>query len=373
MFTKKETNFCKGIAILLMLFHHLFNDYEEYAGYVVSFSPLNAERVRFYAVLGKICVAMFVFLSGYGIAATWRKKFAGKPSRKEVFTFTWNRLWKLMTVYWFAFLLTLLCQPLGRTVFDAYGRVPKDIAAFLTVDFFGLAHMFGTPTLNPTWWYMSLAISIILLMPLVLRLMDEVGALPVLGGSVVLLFFLDARNANTFYLFSMVLGAACFEARLFDRLGALWSSSRFGTDRKAVLELAALLVLLAFRSNYNYYGIVDGLIAMVIAMLVSTVLIRIPVVTGVMQLLGRHSANMFLVHNQIYSFYFLGLIYSFGHWLLILAVLTAVSLLVSIAMELLKKYTGYQKLLGRAGQRLLQLFACTPPSDAAPQDAQQRS
>ena len=36
MFTKEETNFCKGIAIVMMLFHHLFNDFEEYAGYIVD-------------------------------------------------------------------------------------------------------------------------------------------------------------------------------------------------------------------------------------------------------------------------------------------------------------------------------------------------
>ena len=357
MFTKRETNFCKGIAIILMLFHHLFNDYEEYAGYIVNFSPFNAERVRFYAVLGKICVAIFVFLSGYGIAATWHKKFAQKqPANIEVFSFTWNRLWKLMCVYWFAFLLTLICQPLGRTIYDAYGTVPKDIAAYLTIDFFGLAHMFGTPTLNPTWWYMSMAIAIILLMPFVIKAMKKFGSFAVLGMTVVALFFLDARNANTFYLFSVVLGAACFENQIFEKTARLWQTRRYGLFLKAFLELGSFLVLLAFRSNYNYYGIVDGLIALVLAMLVSTVLVKIPVITDIMQLLGCHSGNMFLIHNQIYSFYFLGFIYSFGHWLLILLVLTVISLLVSMAMELVKKYSGYQKAMERLGQKIQNAF-----------------
>lgn len=100
----------------------------------------------------------------------------------------------------------------------------------------------------------------------------------------------------------------------------------------------------------------DGLIALVLAMLVSTVLVKIPVITDIMQLLGCHSGNMFLIHNQIYSFYFLGFIYSFGHWLLILLVLTVISLLVSMAMELVKKYSGYQKAMERLGQKIQNAF-----------------
>ena len=76
MLTKEETNICKGIAIIMMLFHHLFNDFEEYAGFVVDYSPFTAERLTFLAILSKICVAIlskicvaiFVFLSGYGMA-----------------------------------------------------------------------------------------------------------------------------------------------------------------------------------------------------------------------------------------------------------------------------------------------------------------
>ena len=79
-------------------------------------------------------------------------------------------------------------------------------------------------------------------------------------------------------------------------------------------------------------------------LLAAQVIVKIPVVSSLLGLLGRHSGNMFLMHNQLYSFYFLGFFYSFRHWALILLVLTAVSLAVSVLMEYLKKLTHYNVL-----------------------------
>ena len=127
-FCKEEAKLCKGIAIILMLFHHLFYKMDNYSGFIINFSPFSEERINFYALLGKICVAIFVFISGYGIAASYRKVFQHKKAdRKEIVSFIWKRLWKLETFYWFAFILTLICQPLGRTIFDAYGTEFKNI------------------------------------------------------------------------------------------------------------------------------------------------------------------------------------------------------------------------------------------------------
>ena len=151
MFTKKDTDFCKGIAIVLMIFHHLFNDYEEYEGFIVNYSPFSGDYLMHLAMLARVCVAIFVFLSGYGIASTYRKKFGQRiPDKKETGEFVWKRYWKLMVGYWFAFLLTLICQPLGRTVFEAYGTELKSFAMYFLVDVLGLAYLFSTPTLNPT-------------------------------------------------------------------------------------------------------------------------------------------------------------------------------------------------------------------------------
>lgn len=133
MFRKRESEFCKGIGIAMMIFHHLFYKAENYQDFVISFAPFSEERINFYALLCKVCVAIFVFISGYGITASYYKKFADwEPSVGEIKDFIWKRIWKLLTLYWFAFLLTCLCQPLGRTITEAYGgELKESVSSFV--------------------------------------------------------------------------------------------------------------------------------------------------------------------------------------------------------------------------------------------------
>lgn len=51
-----ETQIVKAIAIMAMLIHHLFLEHPEYGGAIYGL-----------AKAGKVCVALFVFLSGYGM------------------------------------------------------------------------------------------------------------------------------------------------------------------------------------------------------------------------------------------------------------------------------------------------------------------
>ena len=356
-FREEETNLCKGIAIILMLFHHLFYKADTYSGFIINFSPFSEERINFYALLGKICVAIFVFISGYGIAASYRKVFQYKKADiKEIISFIWKRLWKLETFYWFAFILTLICQPLGRTIFDAYGTEFKSIVIYFFIDFLGLSYLFSTPTLNPTWWYMTLAILIIVLMPFIMNLIEKIGVSLVLIVGISVLFFLNASNPNTFYLFSLCLGAGCFENRMFERIGNLWREKRWGIWIKSCISIVTFLILLSLRTNYNYFGIVDGLLAMNLAALSSLFFIHIPIISSVIQYLGKHSGNIFLIHNQIYSYYFQSFIYSLGHWTVILFALLVVSLFVSILMEILKKALRYNKYMGILGEKIAVLL-----------------
>lgn len=338
MFTKKDTDFCKGIAIILMLFHHLFNDYEEYAGFTVSYAPFQGAYLTHLAMAARVCVAIFVFLSGYGITATYRKKFGERiPDKKELQSFVSQRYLKLMMGYWFVFILTLLCQPLGRTVTEAYGGELKAGAIYFLIDFMGLSNLFSTPTLNPTWWYMSLAMAIIVFMPFVLQLMQRFGAVLVMITSVTGLFVLQRMNPLTVYIFPMMLGAVCYECAFFEKINALWSEKKYGRFMKFFLEMALLLLTFKYKTDYNYGGILDGLMALEIALLVHGFFVHIPGITRIMQYLGKHSANMFLTHNQIYSFYFLGFFYSLKHWAVITVALILVSLFTSIVIEEIKR------------------------------------
>ena len=65
--TLDETWVIKAIAIIAMLVHHLFYEHPEFGGTIVNIG-----------MSGKICVALFVFLSGYGMATSFPKDIKGR-------------------------------------------------------------------------------------------------------------------------------------------------------------------------------------------------------------------------------------------------------------------------------------------------------
>ena len=69
MFTKEDTNKIKGIAVLMLIFHHLYlvdDDISYLAERSFSFSVIDLPIT---AVCFRICVYIFCFLSAYGTSA----------------------------------------------------------------------------------------------------------------------------------------------------------------------------------------------------------------------------------------------------------------------------------------------------------------
>ena len=101
-FTREDTSIAKGIAIILMFTHHLFTfpdrirSGSEYLS-LFSISGDNIELIvgRF----GKICVAMFLFLSGFGIYKQFIK------DKNNIYFILFNKIKKIYINYWIIFLI----------------------------------------------------------------------------------------------------------------------------------------------------------------------------------------------------------------------------------------------------------------------------
>ena len=68
-FTKEDTLIIKAVSVLLMFFHHLFAQPDRLEN-GITYIPLfyiGTEAVETYiGIFGKLCVALFLFLGGYG-------------------------------------------------------------------------------------------------------------------------------------------------------------------------------------------------------------------------------------------------------------------------------------------------------------------
>ena len=145
--SRQDTVLLQAVAVSRMVWHHLFGFPERIA--VPYFLPLGFVETLL-AYFGKICVAMFAFLSGYGM-----QKKAGGAGYRDI----WKHLLKFYRRYWAVFLVFV---PLGLCL-KVYGFQWKTM----------LKGVLGlTTAYNAEWWYITSYLKAMILFPLLRWAMD---------------------------------------------------------------------------------------------------------------------------------------------------------------------------------------------------------
>lgn len=355
-FGKLDTNIAKSIAIIMMYIHHLFFGTETYMGYTFSFAPFGETRTIAIAQSCKVCVSIFVFLTAYGITIS----FMGKEEKnsevplKEFLVEDFCRWIKLISGFIVIYILAQVFSFLGRNNTEVYGTGIKRVV-YTVLDVLGLANVFNTPTFNPTWWYMGLALTILLIMPFLYRAHRRIGvALLVL--SVVLLRMLSLEFTSfRWYFPTMCLGILFAERNLFVKLHNLFREKVYLHVGKVMLAIAVLCTLFIFRhKTAMMLDITDALLAVLIIYISFEFFgERGRMVKMAAGFCGKYSMNMFLAHTFFKTYYFKDFYYSFGNAWCIVLVLTITTLLFSVCVEMLKKYSGYNKLVEKLVNRLV--------------------
>ena len=148
--SKQDTTAIKGIAILLMLWHHLFLSTVEYGVWANSF-----------ASIAKLCVALFLFVSGYGLTKQYSK--LEKPHFKNTVKFLVLRYLKFFFPYWFCFaIIVAVGNAFGYGFADAYPSSRNTLKCFL-LDVWG---QMGYASYLPTWWFNKMILQLYLVFPL---------------------------------------------------------------------------------------------------------------------------------------------------------------------------------------------------------------
>lgn len=336
--TKQDTSVLKGIAIIAMLFHHL------YACPPEGFAPYTGV-LAWIGVLGKVCVAMFLFCSGYGLASQYKPM-----SIKEDIKFILRRLTKFYLNYWVVFFIFVPVSyfVFGRTLTDAYGEHVNIVKRFI-YDIFGVQN----PAYNITWWFNKLIIILYMLFPLLFRAVRLKPWLAALFGMALMRYSAHIHIPyDNIYLciwqFPFVLGVVwkCYEAQGI-RLQE-WLTNRQSIAIPLSLALLAVMVILRMYPVIPHWsGIrMDGFLACATALCVITIVRRLPYTTEALAFFGKHSMNIYLTHTFLNGYWHPEWLHTCewmrgGGNLLILAILC---LAISIALEFMKQKIGLYKL-----------------------------
>lgn len=352
--SKDASYIAKGIAIVMMLWHHLFFSVEAVSelsgGAAISYWPFSESMVFAIGQACKVCVAVFVFITGYGTYLKVAKlDERGGATAMAISSMSIASYVKLLLSLWAILVpLEIIGLVTGlRSPFVVYGSggTANGVLAFV-FDLLGLSHAMGTPTFNATWWYLSMAALFTLALPSVVLLARKVGSLPLLACAVLVPGLGGAASSNlTYYVPVVLLGVASAQYRFFEMSERYWKSAAGLAGGLIVLG-----VVLCLRSRMGATWLMD-LIASVDVCWVGCSLTSLP--HSILTQLGSHSANIFLFHTFIHYYYLPVPTYSIGSAMMILILDLVACVAISAALEYIKYAVGLQTL----GQRLIELVS----------------
>ena len=359
-FTKEHTMQMKGIAIIILLFHHCFLNAQRWATvpyeklattkgwgyYPISFAPFSSHTIQYLASFSKICVAMFVFMTGYGMWVSYESQ----KKKTTMSNYIKKRMVTLMTGFLIIFVVTeILAIPTGRFI-EVYGHDFRSVV-YMIIDALGLAKLLGTPLFCLTWWYMSLAIVLIMIFPFVHSIMEKYQWVVVVASIIVPRACGFGQSTDLFrYLLAYTLGMYFAQHDLLARIKEKFMEQNVaGKLLSLIVSLIGLAVIIKCRQNawigWKYLDFWDGFAAMYVIVISYIYILNGKWIVKGLGFLGKHSMNIFLIHSFYRDVFFHEFTYSFYYAWLDYIVLMAISLVTSIVLEWFKKLIRYVKFI----------------------------
>lgn len=329
--TRQESQIMKGVAILLMLFLHLFNQQYNVA-LCTTYLCIGDTPLLKYLVRAANPVSFFLILGGYGMYCVWQK---GDKHR-------WLRIWKLMLHYW---IVLLVFVGIGHFMFpDRYPggwlKVLGNVTAFDT-------------SYNGEMWFLFPYVCLTLLSPWLFKICERFRVRYVLMVTFVISLgtsFIISRYGdqylycnmwlyNPFLIvhlsFTFLLGAIAAKCEVFEHQ---YFKPVLKGDLEGLRYWIALLTLVAFRCYFDTSAF-HTLYAFAFIYLFLHAS-RWGWLDKVLEQLGNKSMDMWMIHSWFCYYLFHDWIYGFRYPLLIFVVLVLVSYLCSLIIE--KVYAGLE-------------------------------
>lgn len=359
-FSRTDTKAVKGVAVVLMLFHHIAGFPERFPLDFLGFQSLWEAFVengylQNFASSAKICISLFFFLGGYGHFI--RRKSSSIHIISEIMSL-YRRYWKVFIIFipvgilFFAngeAELNVFCI---RYVFNS----KREMISTILSDFMG-----WTSILNREWWFFKSYICAMILGYLYCEFTEKNNQF---WKDIFYVFVLDilikgvfpsiakteefSSLANNVYYkeFFMINShsPAYFAGIVFAKYNGIgWIRKQIQqVSYPTIFSILGLCVLYWARS-YIFYDSVDIVCCVFMTAMLTVCFNKCNGIKGVFVYLGKHSTNIWLIHS-FYCYYFLeiaNLVYLTRNVWVDLLILLLLSLVSSIGLE------WFYSLLGR--------------------------
>lgn len=339
-FDKNASTKIKGIAVLLMLFHHLFRSIDLYAGHSIEWFPFLEWQVVSVADMSKICVALFAFVSGYGLTIKIKKK----SDKTIILEQIKGLIFRFMCLFIPLLIAGQIINQRLQNFYFSDNNIVKGIIYFI-IDVLGLSNLFGLSPYYGAYWYISAAIIFIILLPVIYNSIRSKGIFWTLAVIILLprLFGVGYTGGNSVYpfIFVFALGSVFAEKDYMTKiLNWKWlKSEEFNSLLCLLISITALICCYFLYTNIPIemlWEINWGLVPVVVLCVCVKFIINIPILSTILKVLGKYSMNIYILHVFFIS-YLKDFIYGTGHFLISVILLVTITLMTAIILEKIEK------------------------------------
>lgn len=341
-FTVKKAQITKGIAVFLLLMHHLFVNPADWKGYEVQFFLLTTERMVKLASAAKICVALFLFLTAYGMTVKFKREVKEDGDLARI---SLSKLFSILISFVFVVLFThILWLLFGKGLnMSFYGTGITGVVGFV-LDTLGISFFFNSSMINVTWWYMALLFFVLCLLPVLWKLKGFLGVMMIPAAMLLPAAMGLGSGYLAPYLLTITLGVLAADGSWLERAGSIGEKRIAVRVLKWLVCVALLLVCFSLRSIASYNILTNAVAVLTIAILVNELIGNVPVVNKVLEIFGKYSFGIFTTHSLFFIYFFDGKIFSLRYGILIFTALAIISLFMAIIIRKLEKLCGVERL-----------------------------
>lgn len=351
--TKQDTSVLKGIAIAAMLMHHMYYSKPDW---IESYDGV----LEWLGILGKVCVAIFLFCSGYGLSVQYRKVEGIKNASKYIL----RRFVSFYANYWVIFLVfvPITVFLFNRPLSDAYHGIHNTFIC-LCQDLLGLA---GSHSYNATWWFNKLIIILYILFPLFYWCAKKSGMITLLISLAIWRYAYNVLHWEPFggldiYQLPFVMGILWKKWESENILHLNHIKTHFFSNSILLGFISILFLICTILLRMHFHSIsfregvsMDAFVTLGFVFVVLSVFRHSSLIINFFSFLGKHATNIYLIHTFIIGYWHLswlhsGTIMRSGMNLIVVFVLCVG---ISILLEYLKEICGLNKLVQSIKTRL---------------------
>ena len=338
-FTKNDTMILKGVAILFLFLHHGWQSTE------VTFFVSGIDLVSNLQSFAKICVAIFVILSGYGLYCSYERQQISNI--KQTIQFVSVHIIKIFLTFWLVFILAaLFIGTITGNFQTVYAGHPF---YYVLMDGMGISYFTVSPKFVNSWWYISATLLYYVCFPILYAVIKKLKRLNwiLLPLFTVILLLNDGINTVIIYFAFFVFGMIFAERKIFSEQAAAKRSRTQKLYIRIPVYIALFLLVTIIRQIYldemlSYY-VLDWILVLVMMMFLADMRVENMAVLKPLIFLGKYSFEMFLIH-AVFIRYFVGFIYYTENLLGIFIRVTVISVLAAMGIVLIKKIIHFQQM-----------------------------